>query len=74
MKWINYTVPSFTLEGPPGGTVKVSAESARFQILLRNFELPDLSVLNVEWSIVPNISVQTLPLTFNKTLLTLIKG
>lgn len=74
VKWLNFSVPSFTLEGPSGNQIKTSAESNRFQILLKNYELPDLSVLNVEWSIVPNISVSMLPLTFNKTLLTLVKG
>ena len=74
VKWLNYSVSTFTLEGPPGGVVKVSSDFIRFQVLLKNYEIPDLSILNVEWSIVPNISVAKLPLKFNNTLLTLVKG
>jgi hypothetical protein len=49
VKWLNYSIPSFTLEGPSDGHVKVTADFNRFSITLRNYEIPDLSVLNVDW-------------------------
>lgn len=70
--WYDVTVPSFYIEIPSGG-VKVTSDN-RFGIILNNYEIPDLSLLDVVWSIVPNASVSKLPLTMNNTLLTLPKG
>jgi len=44
---------------------------------LSDFELPDLSIQDVIWSVVPNLTLARqapFPLTFNNTLLTVPKG
>jgi hypothetical protein len=70
--WLNYSVPSFEIERP--AQILMTADSNRFSANLVNNQIPDLSIYDVEWSIVPNISMKSLPLTLNKTLLTIPKG
>ncbi len=70
--WLNYSVPSFEIERPTN--ILMTADFNRFSANLVNNQVPDLSIHDVEWSIVPNISMKNLPLTLNKTLLTIPKG
>jgi hypothetical protein len=70
--WLNYSVPSFEIERPTN--ILMTADSNRFSANLVNNQIPDLSIHDLEWSIVPNISMKNLPLTLNKTLLTIPKG
>ena len=69
--WLNFTVPFFEIEKPD--QILLTADSNRFSIILANYLIPDLSIYEVTWSIVPNISLQKLPLTMNNTMLTLPK-
>lgn len=36
--------------------------------------MPDLSILDIKWSIVPNLTLAKLPLTFNDSYLTIVPG
>jgi len=69
--WLNFSVPFFEFEKPD--QILLTADSNRFAIILANYIIPDLSVYEVTWSIVPNVSINTLPLTMNNTMLTLPK-
>jgi hypothetical protein len=46
VKWSDLMLPSFTLEGPVGG-VKVTADNNRFSLILNNYQIPDLSILDI---------------------------